>query len=415
MHDDLARWRDEFPILSRTVYMINNSLGAMPRRTAQHLAEYAETWATRGVRAWEERWWEMPIEIGDKVARIIGAPPRTVSMHENVTTAHMTALSTVRPTPARRRIVCTAMDFPSMVYLYRAQQQAGFELHVVPGEDDLTVRTDRILDAIDERTAVVAVSHVLFRTSYILDAAAIARRAREAGAIAILDTYQSAGIVPVDVAALGVDFAVGGCLKWLCGGPGNAFLYTHPDRLAAARPSFTGWLAQRRPFDFDLGSDLDFLATTASPADSTRENRDLTPFRGDAMRMMNGTPAIPAYHAAIAGLDIINQIGVDRIRARSRELTARLLALVDELGFTSAAARDPDRLAGTVAVNVPDALAVARTLKARDFVVDYRPPVGIRISPHFYNTIDEVDRIMAEIRSIVEKRDYAADVRSLVT
>jgi kynureninase len=414
MHDDLARWRDEFPILSRTVYMINNSLGAMPRRTAQHLAEYADTWATRGVRAWEERWWEMPIEIGDKVARIIGAPARTVSMHENVTTAHLTALSTVRPTPARRRIVCTAMDFPSMVYLYRAQQQAGFELHVVPGEDDLTVRTDRILDAIDERTAVVAVSHVLFRTSYILDATAIARRARDAGAVTILDTYQSAGIIPVDVAALGVDFAVGGCLKWLCGGPGNAFLYTHPDRLPTARPSFTGWLAQRRPFDFDLGSDLDFLAT-ASPADPTRENRDLTPFRGDAMRMMNGTPAIPAYYAAIAGLDIINQVGVDRIRARSRELTARLLALVDEQGFTSAAARDPDRLAGTVAVNVPDALAVARTLKARDFVVDYRPPVGIRISPHFYNTIDEVDRIMAEIRSIVQKRDYAAEVRSLVT
>jgi kynureninase len=416
MSDDLARWRDEFPILSRSVYMINNSLGAMPRATARNLADYAETWATRGVRGWEERWWEMPIEIGDRIARIIGAPPRTVSMHENVTTAHMVALSTLRPTAARRRIVCTAMDFPSMVYLFRAQQQAGFELHVVAAEDDLTVRTDRILEAIDERTAAVAVSHVLFRTSYIVDAAAIATRAREVGAASILDTYQSAGIIPVDVAALGVDFAIGGCLKWLCGGPGNAFLYTRLDRLATARPALTGWLAQRRPFDFELGSDLDWCAPADGRADRVRNEHDPAPFRDDAMRMMNGTPAIPAYYAAIAGLDIINEVGVNRIRARSRELTARLLALVDERGFTSAAARDPDRLAGTVAVNVPDALAVARTLKARDFVVDYRPPVGVRISPHFYNTVDEVERIMAEIRSIVDKRDYATGTaQSLVT
>jgi kynureninase len=398
MVDDLARWRAEFPILARTVYMINNSLGAMPRQAAQHLVDYANAWATRGVRAWEERWWEMPLEIGNQIARIIGAPAGTVSMHENVTTAHMVALSTVQPSPARRRIVCTAMDFPSVVYLARAQQRSGFELHVVSAEDDLTVRTDRILDAIDERTAVVAVSHVLFRTSYILDAAAIARRARDVGAVSILDTYQSAGIIPVNVGEFGVDFAVGGCLKWLCGGPGNAFLYTHPDRLRTAQPAFTGWLAQRKPFDFEIASD------------------DLPSLRADAMHMMNGTPAIPAYYAAIAGLDIVNEVGVGRIRARSRELTARLLALVDEHGFTSAATRDPDRLAGTVAVNVPDALAVARTLKARDFVVDYRPPVGIRISPHFYNTADEIERTVAEIQSIVEKRDYATDaVRSVVT
>jgi kynureninase len=395
MQDDLARWRDEFPILSRTVYMISNSLGAMPRRTAQYLAEYAETWATRGVRAWEERWWEMPAEIGDRIARIIGAAAGTVSMHENVTTAHMVALSALRPAPGRRRIVCTAMDFPSMVYLYRAQQAAGFELHVVPAEDDLSVRTDRVLDAIDETTAAVAFSHVLFRTSYIMDAAAIVRRAHEAGAHAVLDTYQSAGIIPVDVAALDVDFAIGGCLKWLCGGPGNAFLYTRPDLLKTIAPSFTGWVSHQRPFDFDLD---DRVA------------------RSDAMRMMNGTPAIPAYYAALAGLEIIAAVGVDRIRARSRELTARLLARADEHGFPSAASRDPERLAGTVALAVPDALAVARTLKARDFVVDYRPPVGVRISPHFYNTPEEIDRIMEETASIVSTQRYdGADTVSRVT
>jgi len=393
--DDLARWRDEFPILARTVYMISNSLGAMPRRTARDLAEYAETWATRGVRGWEDRWWEMPREVGDKVARIIGAPAGSVSMHENVTTAQMVALSCLRPTAARRRIVCSAMDFPSMIYLYRAQQAAGFELRVVPAEDDLTASTERLIEAIDESTAVVAFSHVLFRTSYIMDADAIIRHARRVGATTILDTYQSAGIIPVDVAALGADFAVGGCLKWLCGGPGNAFLYTRPDLLRHAQPSFTGWLSRTHPFDFDI------------------EGPDL---RGDAMHMMNGTPSIPAYYAALAGLDIINAVGVDRIRAASRAMTQRLLSLVDEYGFTSAASRDPDRLAGTVAVSVPDALLVARTLKARDFVVDYRPPVGVRISPHFYNTTDEIDRVMAEVASITSKKDYVdGGPASLVT
>ncbi|HEY2907575.1 MAG TPA: aminotransferase class V-fold PLP-dependent enzyme [Vicinamibacterales bacterium] len=393
--DSLDKWRDEFPILSRSVYMISNSLGAMPRKAADHLAEYARTWATRGVRGWEDRWWEMALEVGDKVGRVIGAAPRSVSMHENVTTAHLVALSCLHPTSGRRRIVCTAMDFPSMVYLYRAQQALGFELHVVPSEHDLTVDENRLLDAIDEQTAVVCFSHVLFRTSYIMDAAAVVARAHEVGAPVILDTYQSAGIIPVDVAALGVDFAVGGCLKWLCGGPGNAFLYTRPDVLAEARPSFTGWLSQDQPFAFDI---------------------DALSVRHDAMRMMNGTPAIPAYYAALAGLDIINDVGVDRIRAQSKRLTAHLLALVDRHGFTSAAARNPERLAGTVAVDVPDALQVSRTLKAREFLVDYRPPVGVRLSPHFYNTIDEIDRIVAEIASIVAKKDYASvPATSLVT
>jgi kynureninase len=393
--DGLERWRAEFPILSRTVYMISNSLGAMPRQTARNLAEYADTWATRGVRGWEERWWEMPSEVGNKIARVIGAPAGTVSMHENVTTAQMVALSCLRPGGARKRIVCSAMDFPSMIYLYRGHHAAGFELEVVPAEDDLSVGTERMLEAIDDSAAVVAFSHVLFRTSYIMDAAAIVRRAHEAGATVILDTYQSAGIIPVDVAALGVDFAVGGCLKWLCGGPGNAFLYTRSDLLARARPAFTGWLSHEHPFDFDIGE---------------------VAARGDAMRMMNGTPAIPAYYAALAGLDIVNAVGVDAIRAQSMRMTARLLALVDEYGFTSAAARDPHRLAGTVAVNVPDAPLVSRTLKARDFIVDYRPPVGVRISPHFYNTMDEVDRVMAEIASIVATKDYdAGETGSLVT
>jgi kynureninase len=394
--DELEGWRQEFPILSGTVYLISNSLGAMPRQAARDLAEYASTWATRGVRAWEERWWEMPLEIGNKIAWVIGAPYGTVSMHENVTTAHLVALSSVRPTGQRRGLVCSALDFPSMLYLFREQEAAGYRVRVVPGEDDhLSLSPERMLEAIDHTTAVVAISHVLFRTSYIVDAAAVIARAHEVGAKVILDTYQSAGIVPLDVSALQVDFAVGGCLKWLCGGPGNAFLYTRPDLVRELKPAFTGWLARREPFRFDP---------------------DAVDLRDDAMRMMNGTPAIPAYYAALAGLDIVADVGIARIRQRSRTLTARLLTQVDEYGFTSAAPRDPDRLAGTVAVNVPDALQVARTLKARDILVDFRPPVGIRISPHFYNTPEEVDVAMAAIDEIVRTRNYAAgDSESLVT
>ena len=397
--DELERWRPEFPILERTVYMISNSLGAMPRGAADSLAEYARTWATRGVRAWEERWWEMGREVGDRVGAIIDAPAGSVSMHENVTTAVMIALSCVpapsavagSPRPGRNRIVCLEADFPSTIYLYRAQQALGFELTIVPAEADLTVRPERILEAIDDRTAFVAVSHVLFKTSTILDPAPIAARAHEVGALMLLDGYQSAGIIPVDVGALDVDFMVGGCLKWLCGGPGTAFLYTKPQVRRALKPRFTGWFAHRAPFSFDTGA--------------------LEP-RDDAMAMMNGTPSIPAYYAAIPGLEIIAAVGVDRIRAKSKRMTARVFELAGQYGFPSIASRDPEKLAGTVAVKPPDALQVSRALKARDFVVDFRPGVGIRVSPHFYNTMDEIDRLMAEMAQIVARKDYDATARS---
>ncbi len=384
--DDLARWRDEFPILSRSVYMISNSLGAMPRGAARSLAEYADTWATRGVRAWEERWWELAGELGSRLEAIIGAPAGSVSMHENVTTAEAVALSCVRPDRAKRTIVCTAMDFPSAVYLYKGQRDLGFDLHVVPALEDLSVPAERIAEAIDDRTAVVCLSHVLFRSSYIVDPAPVIEKAHAVGAMVVLDGYQSAGIIPVDVAALGVDFFVGGCLKWLCGGPGNAFLYTAPWVKAQTRPRLTGWLSRTAPFAFDI---------------------DATEVRGDGMAMMNGTPAIPAYYAALPGLEIIREVGVDRIRAASRGMTRRLLDLVDAAGFRSVASRDPERLAGTVAVDVPDAARVAATLNARDFVVDYRPGVGVRLSPHFYNTMDEIDAMMRELNRIVRTRDFA--------
>ena len=379
--DDLIRWRSEFPILDTAVYMISNSLGAMPRAVADTLAEYARTWATRGTRAWEERWWELALEVGDKIGTIIGAPGGTVSMHPNVTTAEMVVLSSLLPRGRRRKIVCPAMDFPSMIYLYRAHEALGFELSLVPAEPDFSICTDRFLDAIDDETLVVALSHVLFRSSYICDVASIVERAHRHGALVVLDAFQSAGIIPLDVTSLGVEFATGGCLKWLCGGPGNGFLYVRPDLLKTIRPRFSGWLARANPFAFDISDET---------------------LREDAMRMMNGTPTVPTFYAALPGLDIIAQVGIDRIREKSKRMTGRLLDLVDRHGYKTVTSRDPERVAGTVAIDVPHAHEVAKALNARDFVVDFRPGVGVRVSPHFYNTLEEIDQLMAELACIVE-------------
>lgn len=394
--DELLRWRPEFPILDTCVYLISNSLGAMPRGAAHGLQRYADLWAGRGVRAWEEHWWELAGQMGDRVGTIIGAPPGSVSMHENVTTASAVAVSCFQPRPGRNKLVCLKNDFPSVLYLYEAQEGNGWKVQRVEGEPDLSVREDRVLEAIDSETLVVALSHVLFRNSYIMDVGPIIRRAHEVGAVVVLDTYQSAGIIPVDVTALDVDFAVGGCLKWLCGGPGNAFLYTRPDLLATLRPRLTGWFAHRAPFDFDTGP--------------------LEP-RGDAMRMMSGTPAIPAYYAAIAGLEIVAAVGVDRIRAKSKRMTSRLIELIDEKGWPCSVSRDPERVAGTVALAVPDARHVARALKSRDYLIDYRVGAGIRVSPHFYNSLEELERIVDEVDRILRDHDYDAEAppASLVT
>ncbi len=393
-HDPLAAWRDEFPILHRTVYMISNSLGAMPRDAARSLAEYADTWATRGVRAWEERWWEMALEVGSAVAAIVGAPAGSVCMHDNVTSAQMAVLSCLKPEGRRRTIVCTAADFPSVIHLYRAQVPLGFDLRVVPAGPDLNVDEQRLVEAIDETTLLVAFSHVLFRTSFIVDPRPVVERARQVGALTLLDVYQSAGIVPLDLTGLGVDFAAGGCLKWLCGGPGNAFLYARPDLLRTLHPRFTGWLALTRPFAFDI---------------------DEGELREDACRLMNGTPPIPAYYAALPGLRIVGRVGVDRIREQSKRLTARLLELVDRRGWPTPTSRDPERVAGTVAIDVPDALPASRALKARDVLIDYRPKVGIRVSPHFYNTFEEIERLVDTLEHVLAERAFGEAPPTRVT
>jgi kynureninase len=373
MTHDPQRWRPEFPILGSTTYLISNSLGAMPRGTAANLARYADTWATRGVRAWEEGWWEMPVTVGDMLAPIIGAPPGTVTMHQNVTIAEAVVCSCFEPVGKRNKIVCEQENFPSVMYYYAAQQ--GLRLVTVPVE--------RLVDAIDEETLLVPTSHVLFRNSYLQDAAAIVEKAHRVGARVVLDCFHSAGVVPLSVTELKVDFAVGGCLKWLCGGPGNGWLYVRPDLIDTMTPRFTGWQAHAEPFAFAPPP----MRMTTGP-----------------MRFLNGTPQIPALYAAMEGLRIVDEVGVASIRAHSVKLTTQLLNAVRELGYPTLTPADPARRSGTVCVNPPGSERISRELLAREFIIDWRPDAGIRISPHFYSTEDECDEIIAEIAALAEGR-----------
>jgi kynureninase len=367
---DANPFRDRFPILGETTYLINHSLGAMPAEAERRLAEYAHAWKTRGIRAWGEGWWTMPLTVGDQAGRIVGAPPGSVVMHQNVAVAEAVVLSCFVPEGARRRVVYEEGNFPSVRYLYQAQRG----LEVVVCESD-----EAIVEALDERTLLVPISHVLFRTGEIQDVDAIVRRAHEVGAYVVLDAYQSAGVVPLDVTALDVDFAVGGSVKWLCGGPGNGWLYVRPDLAERLEPTFVGWQAHARPFAFE--PELEYADGVA--------------------RFLTGTPNVPALYAATAGYDAVEEVGVEAIRARSLRQTELLIALCDERGFDVLSPRDPARRGGTVTVRVPEFEAVHRELSERRVLCDFRPETGLRLGPHFFNTDDELRHAVDEIADIL--------------
>lgn len=377
--DPLLAYRAAFPILATTNYLISNSLGAVPEAAASRLREYYDAWATRGVRAWEEGWWALAADLGNLVAPLIGAGRGDVVFQPNVTIAHAVLFSAFDFRGGRPKVVTDAMHFPSILYLLDGLKAQGAEVVVVPTGDGVTVDAGRLVEAVDERTAFVNVSHVLFKSSYIHDVKSIADRAYRVGAASIVDGYQAVGAVEVDVEALGVDAYIGGCLKWLCGGPGAAFSWVRPELQGRLAPGLTGWMAHRRPFEF--APDLDR--------------------RDDAWRFLHGTPAIPALYAAMAGLEIINRVGVAAIRAKSRRQTARLLELADAKGFRCTAPRDPDRRGGTVALDVEHGYEVSRGLKALEILCDYRPGAGVRLSPHFYTRDDELDAAVVAVADIL--------------
>jgi kynureninase len=369
MSRELLDYRDRFPILEHTTYLINHSLGAMPAAAEQRVIDYARTWAERGIRAWGEGWWTMPLTVGDQIGRIVGAPPGTVCMHQNVSVAEAIVLSCFQGSE-RNRIVYEAANFPSVRYVYQAQRH----LEVVACETP-----DELLESFDERTLLVPVQHVLFKSGEIQDVESIVERAHAVGALVVLDAYQSAGTVPLDVSALDVDFAVGGSVKWLCGGPGAGWLYVRGDLIDSLEPAATGWQAHARPFAFE--PELEYAEGIA--------------------RFLTGTPNVPALYAATAGYDLIEEIGVARIRANSLRQTELLIHEAEARGFDIRSPREPDRRGGTVTVHVPDFEAVHRELGERQVLCDFRPDVGIRLGPHYYNTDDDVVRALDEITDIL--------------
>lgn len=383
--DELLSWRPQFPILENTVYMISNSLGAMPSGVYDRMREYADTWATRGVRAWRDGWWDMPVTVGNLIGEIIGAAPGEVSMHQNVTIAEAVVASCFDFEPPRNRIVYTDMNFPSVMYFHEAQKSRGAEVVMVESEDGISVSTEKVIAAIDERTLLVPISHVLFRSAYIQDARAIIEHAHRMGAYVILDVFQSAGIVPFDIKELDGDFAVGGVLKWLCGGPGGAFLYVRPDLAQKLEPRLTGWMAHPHPFDFEIGA---------------------IRYREDGFRFLNGTPGVPALYAVEPGCRIVSEVGVENIREKSTRQTSRLMELAAEKGYETRTPADAACRGGTVSILTPHAYEVSRELLRRDFLVDYRPNAGIRVSPHFYTKDEELDLTIEEIGQILETKAY---------
>jgi len=370
-----SEYRGRFPILAETTYLINHSLAAMPAAAEDRLAEYARMWGTRGIRAWGEGWWDMPLTVGDQVGRIIGARPGTTCMHQNVTVAVAVVLSCFRLEPPRNRIVYVEDEFPSVRYLLQAQP--GAELEVVP---DL----DALIGAIDERTLLVPLSHVLFKTAELQDVEAVQRRAEEVGAHVLLDAYQSAGAVPVDIDASAVAFATGGSVKWLCGGPGAGWLYVRPDLIDELEPAFVGWQGHARPFAFE--TELEY-------ADGVG-------------RFLTGTPNVPALFAATAGYDVIEEVGVEAIRRRSLDLTEHLIRLADAAGLEVTSQRDPSRRGASVSVRMPGFEGVHRELAVREILCDFRPDVGLRLGPHFFNTEEELDFAVSQIQEIVVSKAH---------
>jgi kynureninase len=380
--DTLLRYRDRFPILKRTKYLVSHSLGAMPEATRDALVEYADLWASRGVRAWGDKWWMMSIEIGDIIAPLIGAPRGSVVMLPNVTTAEAVVLSSFDYTPPRNRVVIVEGEFPSVRYIYdRLARRLGAQIVNIPHDaSGLGFDLDRLLSAIDERTQIVPLAHVLFESSFMIDVKAIAQRCRDVGATLVLDVFQSAGIAEVKVREWDAPIAVGGVLKWLCGGPGGTFLYVDPELRPKLEPDFTGWMAHANPFGFE-----------APPMR----------FREDALRFALGTPPIPALYAAREGPKIIAEADVLAIREKSLRQTQKIINLADARGFELRTPREPGRRGGSVSMRIPHGLEVSKELNAEDIVCDFRPASGVRFSPHFYTTDEEIDDAFAVVDDIL--------------
>lgn len=372
----IDRKREKFPALTDGVYLLSHSLGPMPTGAVESMNAYLDAWRGHTSEdAWMSAWWMRSQEIGDRYAALVGAAPGSTIPTASATAAMATVASCLDYS-RRQTIVTTELDFPSMGYFWSAQQRRGARVRIVPSEDGLTTPMDRLLEAIDETTALVAVSHVCYRSSFRLEMKPIADRAHAAGALALFDVYQSAGVVEIDMEASGADILIGGSIKWLCGGPACGFLTVRPELIPSLEPTIAGWIGHAEPFAFAPG-----------------------PMRYDATirRFLSGTPSIPALYSVMPGLVLIAGIGVAPIAAESRNRTQRIVEHALAHGWRVNSPHDDRQRGGTVMIGADDPESLARRLRTRRVFVDWRPGAGIRLSPHVFNTDDEIDTALAEI------------------
>lgn len=385
-HPELTERRVDYPILAAKTYLANHTLGAMHRATRDRLAEYADLWATQGVVAWET--WAPEMErVADLIGSLVGAPPGTMVLRQNVADLLGDLVSAIPFTDSRNGIVYCDQDWPGSHYLWQEHRRSGARPHVVsaalPGDTGVRFDPARMIEAIDETTALVYLSRVLFRTATIADVAPVIARAHEVGAFFVLDAYQAAGAIPVDVVALDVDACVGGSVKYLCGGPGVGWLYVRPDVVERLTPQRVGWFGHRRPFGFELDPAVGFV-----PAQGIR-------------RFAGGTPGVPAAYAAEPGYRALAEVGVARWRERSVSLTQPMVEAMLVRGWRVLSPHDPAQRGGHITVDPGQAEAVAEALVARGFVVDHRPGGGIRMAPHFFTTEEECTAVIAEMDLIL--------------
>ena len=376
------RRRDEFPTLASGIHLLSHSLGPVPRAVRESMNDYCDAWEHHTSEdAWATSWWTLSRKVGDRLARILGAAPGSVQIQPNASIALATVASCFDFHGGRRnKVVTSSLDFPSMEYIWDAQRQMGARVEVVTSSDGVSVQLEKILDAIDEETCLVAIAHTSYRSSYRVDAAAIVERAHAKGALVLLDVYQSAGVMPLHAADWKVDFLIGGTIKWLCGGPSSGYLYVRPELQGDLRPRLTGWVAHDAPFDF-----------AAAPMRYARSVR----------RFAQGTPSIPALYSAIPGLDIIESVGIEQIAAESQRRTQGMIDYASERGWTVNTPREVERRGGSVMIGVAEAKSVAEQLAEQRVFVDWRPGAGLRISPHFFNTDEELEEALRILTDLI--------------
>ncbi len=386
--DELAKkYRSQFPILDTSCYMISNSLGAMPRDVEKELMHYTHEWQTEGVEAWHS-WFPLVDTVSGLFGKIIGAEAEDVTLIHNLTIGSALIASCLDFSGKRNKVVFTELHFPTISYLWHGWQKYGAKVHLIKSDDGIHVDVQKIIDAIDEETVIVPISHVYFRSGALQDIKAIIDKAHSVGALVMVDSYQAAGVVPIDVKALDVDILAAGVLKWLCGGPGAAFMYIRRDLHEKFQPAIRGWLGDKEPFDFIMPN---------------------VNFAQGMHRFLTSSIQVPCLYTAIPALKMIGEIGVEAIREKSLGLTQRIIERADEYGFKINSPREAHRRGGAMTID-PNGITQSKLstkeindeLIRRRFIVDYRPPFGSRIAPHFYNTLEEIDAVMAEMKKIKE-------------